>query len=60
VVHKNKQETQAEKVDRALTSVKRMNTVSETPLERALTDKSIQQKYPEAAKLLRDVSVSIL
>jgi len=37
--------------------VRAMNTVVESPLEHALTDKELVKKYPEAAKLLRQVSI---
>lgn len=48
--------TKAEKISRAMESVKRMNTVIEAPLERALTDKELHKNYPDAARLLNDVS----
>ncbi|XP_067950001.1 X-ray radiation resistance-associated protein 1-like [Watersipora subatra] len=52
--HKRPQ-TKAEKISRAMIGVRKMDTVIESPLDRALTDKSITKKYPEAARLLRDI-----
>ena len=40
--------------------VRHMNTVIESPLERALTDIDLHRKYPEAAKLLREVTVVVV
>ena len=37
--------------------VRAMETVIESPLDRALTDVELIKKYPEAAKLLREVRV---
>lgn len=51
--------TKAEKISRAMDSVRRMDTVIEAPLERALTDRGLHKNYPEAAKLLKDVSTII-
>ena len=53
-------ETKAEKISRAVEGVRHMNTVIESPLERALTDKDLRRKYPEAAKLLREVNVFVV
>lgn len=60
VTSRKRPETKAEKVSRAMESLKRMNTVIEAPLEKAITDHELQKKYPEAAKLLHDVSTSML
>ena len=57
--HKRPQ-TKADKINRAMKNVRAMDTVVESPLDRALTDKSLTKKYPEAARLLKEVIENLI